>query len=182
MLTVTTNNKKRNPAIAAQVLNGQEPVFEGRQRRAEEAVREYIGPAAKIAKSDMYTGNWKFKNANEHFPHEPLLRTVDQFFPYAKGGPLYVDRPSNKKEIDACLRKAAVFKKEGLRYVFIHPDRDMYENLMQLFTPFEIQMDYPEFYLQHHTRLAHMDAKSKGKLINRPPVPEEVLLTAKEES
>lgn len=81
-----------------------------------------LGLAAQISESTIYCGNWKFQNALKHFPHEPMLRTVDRRFPYAKGGPLLVDQPNSDLEEAECVRKAKAIASEGLRYVYISKD------------------------------------------------------------
>ncbi len=94
-----------------------------------------IGLAAQVADSTTYCRNWKFKNSDKHFPHEPLMRRVDKYFSYAKGGPLMVDEPTNKLEIAECTRKAVALRKEGHRYCFITKDMTLAEALAQLDPP-----------------------------------------------
>lgn len=93
---------------------------------------ERIGMAAKVAESVNYTRNWKFKNADKHFPHHPIMRRVEKYFPYAAGGPLFLDEPTSELEIKECQQKALVMAKEGLRYCYITRDMTLEEIRKQL--------------------------------------------------
>lgn len=95
-------------------------------------VNKFLGVAAQLAKSTVYCGNWKFKNAEKHFPHAPLMRTVDKYFPYANGGPLFVDQPVTEQDETACQKKAKAMKQEGQRYVYITKDMNLEDALVQM--------------------------------------------------
>lgn len=116
---------RKNPEIHAAQVSGSEVALEKVKEQKGFDVSEFLGLSAKIAKSTVYTGNRKFKNADKHFPNLPLLRTVQKFFPYAAGGPLYVDEPTDPQEERECIKKAVAMKAEGLRYVVI--TRDMHD-------------------------------------------------------
>lgn len=90
---------------------------------------------AQLAGIHLYCRNFKFKNAAVHFPHDPLLRTVDKYFQFAKGGPLYVDLPTNDVEIAWCKKKAPALWQEGLRYVWITQEMTLEEAWAQLEDP-----------------------------------------------
>lgn len=116
---------RKNPLIAATQITGSEITIEKTKELKGYNAEAYLGLAAKIAKSTVYYGNKKFKNADKYFPVNPLLRTVQKFFPYAEGGALYVDEPTDPQEERECGLKAAAIKKEGLRYIVI--TRDMHD-------------------------------------------------------
>jgi len=88
--------------------------------------------AGKLAGGTLYCRNFKFRNAAQHFPIEPLMRTVDKFFQFAPGGALYVDEPKDKRGVENCQRKAEVMRKEGLRYVYITKEMTLREAQEQL--------------------------------------------------
>lgn len=85
----------------------------------------FLGLAAKLAKDTQYTGNWRIPNALKHFPADPILRTVEKYFPYAEGGPIYVDEPTDNIELAQCQRKAIALHEEGMRYFII--TREMHD-------------------------------------------------------
>lgn len=108
----------------ARLLNG--------RQRDQRTPEERIGLAAKVAENTLHVRNWKFKNADRHFPHEPLLRRVDKYFGQAKGGPLYVDEPVSDLDVNHCKRKAVVMASEGLRYCYLTKDMNLSDALKQL--------------------------------------------------
>lgn len=75
--------------------------------------------ATKIAESEIYMRNYQWQGAREDFPHEPTLRCVDKYYPYAVGGPLLVDEPNHPREIEASKRKAEILKKRGYRFLYL---------------------------------------------------------------
>jgi len=132
-------SKIKNEKMAINALKPTEPTATKEEARKlnpvqdqSEKLKELIGVAAEVAQSTIYCRNWKFKNADKHYPHEPLMRRVEKYFPYAVGGPLYVDEPVSKLDLAQCKVKALVMKKEGLRYVFIEKDAKLSDVLMQL--------------------------------------------------
>ena len=94
--------------------------------------RKYLGLAGDVAQDVVYVRNTRFPNGYLHFPVEPLMRTVDKFFPQAVDGPLYIDEPVSKREIADCKRKAAAMKLEKLRYAYIAPEMTLEDILKQL--------------------------------------------------
>lgn len=71
--------------------------------------------------------NYKFREADHHFPFEPALRTVDQYFPNAEGGPLLIDEPTDSVQLKACQRKEKVLRTLGYRYLILRKDSDEFE-------------------------------------------------------
>ncbi len=105
----------------------------GRQRD-QRTPEERIGLAAQVAQNTMHVRNWKYKNADKHFPYDPLARRVDKYFQNAKGGPLYVDEPMEATDLERCKKKAKVMAIEGLRYCFIEREAKLSDVLKQLET------------------------------------------------
>lgn len=71
--------------------------------------------------------NFRIRDAEKHFPHQPMMRTVEKYYPYAKGGPLLVDEPNTEREVTACQEKAKILKSLGYRYLILQSDVDEFE-------------------------------------------------------
>lgn len=107
---------RKNPEIHATIVKpGDAPKVERKvlDRSA------LLGISAKIAGSTICNRNWPWKNARTHFQNQPLLVTVDKYYPWAEGGALFVDEPVTAEEEKMCEKKAPFLKKEGLRYLVI---------------------------------------------------------------
>jgi len=88
--------------------------------------------ADKIAKSRLYVRNWQWPGAREDFPHEPGMRAVDKYYPYAAGGPLLVDEPTTARDLDDAKRRAKFVQKRGYRYVYLTRDMDEHDAMLVL--------------------------------------------------
>lgn len=97
-----------------------------------ENLNKFVDLSNTLAESSFYHRNWKWIGADQHYPNHPLMRTVAKYFPHAKGGPLYIDEPVLKEDIDACYIKQKVMKKLGYRYVVREPDSTLEHMLQQL--------------------------------------------------
>lgn len=120
--------KVKNESIAVRVVAAQEFIETKPKEGVPYDVWAHLGASGEVAKSPVYYRNKKFKNAEKHFPHDPLMRTVDKYFPFAEGGELYIDEPETDEEIQALSKKASAIKSEGLRYIIIKRGED-YEGL-----------------------------------------------------
>jgi hypothetical protein len=63
--------------------------------------------------------NYRWNRADEDFPLEPWMRTVDKFYDHAK---CLVDYPYTKTEILLCERKRKVIEARGFKYVIALPE------------------------------------------------------------
>lgn len=117
--------KQNNPQIAARILKRDEfaPLREP-DRAPKPERKHYASVAERIAESSVCIGNWRFEGAQEAFPNEPSMRSVEQYYPYAKGGPLLVDSPTTKGEKADCARKAEHLSKIGYRYLIVEADME----------------------------------------------------------
>lgn len=77
--------------------------------------------AEKIAKDKLYYRNYYYPGGKGAFPEFPVLQTVDKFFPYAEGGPLFVDEVSRTTDTKLIEKKTEVMRSLGHRYVAIMP-------------------------------------------------------------
>lgn len=94
--------------------------------------QELISMADQLAGSPVHEKNWKYNEAAKLFPAHPRLRCVDKRYPYATGGPLLVDEPKDKQELQAAKTKAACLRKLGYRYVIIEATSSIDDCLAQL--------------------------------------------------
>lgn len=73
----------------------------------------------RIAGDSLFYKNYYYPGGREFFADDKGLLTVDRYFPYAEGGPLYVDQPMFEYQEQECARKAVAFKTLKLRYLII---------------------------------------------------------------
>lgn len=121
----------RNKSLDDIIPPDQEAVQNERLAKLE-ARREMVGLCDKIAESNVYFRNWKWPGCMELYPNDPGMRMIDKYYPYAKGGPLLVDEPTFKDEVEKCYTKQKVLKQRGHRYVIIETDTDLVMALEQL--------------------------------------------------
>lgn len=114
----------RDPGVAAKLVPPSGSSGEPREKKGFDQ-RAYLGVAAEVAQDTVYMSHTRWTNADKHFPHDPLLRTVDRYFPHAVGGPLHVDQPTTAQDVENCKRKAEAMKSEGLRYCYVPPSTDV---------------------------------------------------------
>ena len=130
-------SRYRNNSVAASQLPAQSIILNKASTPNKElpeprSRRSFLGMSADVAQDDHYIRNTRIPNSLKWFPVDPLLRTVDKYFPYAVGGPLYIDEPKSNAEIEQCLKKAEALKAEGARYAYIGPDMELDDVLVQL--------------------------------------------------
>lgn len=79
-------------------------------------------------------GNVKFPGADEVYPHptQAMMRFCSKYFPYAKGGPLYVDYVRTELETFRAFEKHKVLKKLKIRHVVVEKDTSFVNLLEQL--------------------------------------------------
>lgn len=85
--------------------------------------------AERIAFHRLYERNKHVGALKEAHPHRPYLWTVDFFFPYAKGGPLFIDEPALKPDIGESEMKTAFMLRAGFRFLIVKP-KMTYEDCM----------------------------------------------------
>lgn len=85
--------------------------------------------AERIALHRLYERNKHLLILKEAFPYKPVMWTTDLFFPYAKGGPLFIDEPSLVQDVPDSEAKKEIMSKAGLRFLVIKP-KMKYEDCM----------------------------------------------------
>ena len=90
--------------------------------------------AQKVAGHPMWHKNWGYRGGIDVFPHSASMRYVLWYFPHAIGGPLYIDEPTTKQEIEACEKKSKAIKvlNNGYRYIYITTEMSVAEALTEL--------------------------------------------------
>jgi hypothetical protein len=81
---------------------------------------EFRSLAEKIAQDRLFYRNYYYPGGRESFA-ETRGQTVDKYFPYAEGGPLFVDEVSRTEDEDLFKKKTETMKTLGHRYVAILP-------------------------------------------------------------
>lgn len=129
--TIPSNSKaKRYPDQedeTAESLRKAQKAEEIHKRR-----HSYTALSDEIAQNLYYVRNWKWPKSDEVFPHHPDLRTVDKYYPYAKGGALLVDEPRDKHSIEWAYKKQKFLKSLGFRHIVIEENATLFEILEQL--------------------------------------------------
>lgn len=94
--------------------------------------KQFIYPLERITQGTVVIRQVKFPGADAAYPDvtHALYRFVSSYYPYAQGGPLYVDEPKNEKEVFRAYERQKVMKKLGLRHVIIDKDTT-YEDLLE---------------------------------------------------
>lgn len=94
--------------------------------------KKFISIADQVAQSTIFTRNWKWPGADQHYPLEADLRMVSKYYPYAQGGPLLVDDAYDQKEAAELFLKQKILRKLGFRHVVIESDSSLFDVLEQL--------------------------------------------------
>lgn len=76
--------------------------------------------------------NFMWPGCKNAFPFQPKLWNVDRYFPYAEGGPLFVDEPNRLADIESLKLKQEAMKKLGHRYLLCTEGLKFEEALEQL--------------------------------------------------
>lgn len=88
-----------------------------------------------IAQSDHWMRNEPIPFGLELFKVEQnlwFLRYADLCYPYAKGGPIYIDTPGNSTDVMFCERKLKAYRSKGVRYTYLKAQESATEALMRL--------------------------------------------------
>lgn len=94
---------------------------------------QFKSRAERLAQDSLYYRNHYYAGGKQMFPDKPEMQTVDKYFPYAEGGPLFIDEMSlmdNPKNFEVKTQK---MKELGHRYIAISPkmtDSEILERLI----------------------------------------------------
>lgn len=82
---------------------------------------EFTSIAEQIAESHIAVGNYRIPSDKKLFPldQDAAKRFVSRFFPYAKGGALFVDEPANEHELQFAEKRQKFLHGLGHRHVIV---------------------------------------------------------------
>lgn len=83
--------------------------------------RELLTVAEKIAQDKFCQRNHRWPGGQQAFPFNSKMHYVDKFYPYAEGGPLFVDEPTRKDDLEQFKLKEEAMKELGHRYLLLKP-------------------------------------------------------------
>lgn len=87
--------------------------------------------AEQVAGHHFFQRNYYWPGGKQAFPGQFRLHHVDKFFPFAEGGPLYVDEKHDKDARDLEAKKAFM-KKLGNRYLILSQNTTLIEAMESL--------------------------------------------------
>lgn len=93
--------------------------------------RHFVTVEDEVAQDEVHLRNWYYPNASKYYPepHMESMRRVTKYYPYAEGGPLAVDKPSNERELAECEKKRKVFLTDeslsGIRYCVVTKETEV---------------------------------------------------------
>lgn len=96
---------------------------------------DLITVAEKIAGDKFCYLKWYYPEGKKLFPLDHRLHIVSKYYPYAQGGPLFVDEPRTEYEASNCEQKRKFMKGMGLRYIIVQhttTENDALEQLGEL--------------------------------------------------
>lgn len=93
----------------------------------------------KVADSNLSYRNWQVPGGMKLFPNDWRCRVCDLYYPHAAGGPLFIDTPSIKFDVDRCERKLKVFSENGIRYTYI-ANNETHQQALERLEKFERTM------------------------------------------
>lgn len=119
---------------APNVPGDQESEAHERALKRAELRKKYSSTSDEVAESTVFFRNWKWDAENKHHPDstEALERFVTKYYPYAIGGPLYVDEPTTQLQLKRSLEKQKKLRKLGLRVIVVQLDTTYFQALEQL--------------------------------------------------
>ena len=102
------------------------------QGMVEKNTAEFNGLPEQVAQSKFKYVRHEWAGARQAFPHHKLFWYVDLFFPYAEGGPLFVDKIKNENHKKSLNEKQQIMKKLGHRYLQITSEMSLNEAVEQV--------------------------------------------------
>lgn len=107
------------------------PLTEPEKRRSE-PTGGWRSLAEKIAQSGLYKKGHFVPILKEAFPSNNVMWHIDRFFPYAEGGPIFIDEPTREPDILESKLKQKLLRQNGFRVVVLTPGITFDEAMLQL--------------------------------------------------
>lgn len=130
---------QRNSKVKAGVLNAgtdqMETEKDARELRMKKRLArdsQFTRPTDIIAQDFFCLRNQPIPKGKELFPAEWKMQFVDLFYPYAQGGPLYIDMPLTTHEVALCERKMVELRKREFRYTYIKNNENASDGTLRL--------------------------------------------------
>lgn len=85
--------------------------------------KKFVTIGDQIARETLYLRNYRWPESSKYFPDDidAHLRFVTKYYPHAEGGPLFVDEPTNHREIVESYKKQKLLRKCGFRAIVVEP-------------------------------------------------------------
>jgi hypothetical protein len=108
--------------------------FERKQEQvdADKKNYEFVTVPEKIAHSTIIFKHRYIQELRDRFVTRDRMKRVDEFYPYAKGGPLFVDYAHSEAEFDLLMDKVPLMRALGHRYLIMERDMGYPEALNQI--------------------------------------------------
>lgn len=109
-----------------------EPAAHRRALQKYESKQQFVNLVERIVQDKTVILKVKFPGSDEAYPDptQALFRFVTKFYPYAKGGPIYVDEPINEQEVYRAYERTKVMRKLKIRHLIVEKD-STYEHLLE---------------------------------------------------
>lgn len=116
-----------------------EPTYTGDQDNSRAILRaeqrkKFVTISDRLAEDTTYFRGHKWDIFNKYYPttDKALMRFVTKYYPYAKGGALFVDEPKTEREYEMAMQKHEAMKELSLRYVVVGDTESFQECLEKL--------------------------------------------------
>lgn len=89
-------------------------------------IKEVVRPRSlsmidNLAGDTFYHKNYYYPGGKAAFEMQPKMQIVDKYYPYAEGGPLFVDECTRKEDLKEYDQKVEIMAKLGHRYLLVKP-------------------------------------------------------------
>jgi len=144
-------SRQRNPNVKQEVINRPDVLgteFTVEDEKLEEKVKAARSEATKlgiarrsrglltvaeqVAGDKFHERNFCWPGSKQAFPFNNQMWTVDKYFPFANGGPLFVDEPTHKHDLKPFALKQEAMQKLGHRYLLLTEGMKFHEALEAL--------------------------------------------------
>lgn len=113
---MTIQMKEVDPAMVVDRIDESNSIKLAIAKKAE----DFTDEVQELAFTKLIHYNYLIHEFKEISP-EPTDWVVSEYYPQAKNGAVYVDRPKNARQEILCEKKAEIMKKKKLRYIVYKP-------------------------------------------------------------
>jgi len=95
--------------------------------------KQLTSPVERVSGSSVVMRNWYIKELQQKFTSRVKHWTVEEYYPYAVGGPMIFERPIKGSEDHAmCIEKQKHLRTLGYRYAIVQDMKNVDEQLQNL--------------------------------------------------